>query len=166
MDPFVFETGVEGGADVGETEMVLFKGSPIHGTGGFAKAAIGKGARILEYLGERISKGESLRRCEQSNAFIFALNDELDLDGNVPWNPARFINHSCAPNCEAEKDDDHIWIIATRDIRAGEEITFNYGYGLEDYKDYPCRCGSPDCVGYMVAEEFFEHVLSRRANRL
>ena len=146
-----------------ETELILFKDSPIHGTGGFAKTPIRKGTRIVEYLGERISKGESLRRCERNNGFIFTLNDEQDLDGNVAWNPARFINHSCAPNCEAEKDDDRIWIIATRDVRAGEEITFNYGYDLEDYKDYLCHCGSPQCVGYIVAEEFFEHVLSRRA---
>jgi SET domain-containing protein len=149
-----------------ETALVLFKCSPIHGTGGFAKTAIRNGTRILEYLGERISKGESLRRCEQNNAFIFTLNDVQDLDGNVAWNPARLINHSCAPNCEAEKDDDRIWIIATRDIQAGEEITFNYGYDLEDYKDYPCQCGSPKCVGYIVAEEFFEHVLSRKAGSL
>ena len=146
-----------------EAELLLFKTSPIHGTGGFATTAIRKGTRILEYLGERISKSESLRRCEQNNAYIFTLNDEQDLDGNVPWNPARFINHSCAPNCEAEKDEDHIWVIATRDIQAGEEITFNYGYDLADYKDYPCLCGAPNCVGYMVAEEYFEHVLSRKA---
>jgi hypothetical protein len=106
-----------------------------------------------------------LRRCEQNNAYIFTLNDKQDLDGNVPWNPARFINHSCAPNCEAEKDDDRIWVIATRDIRAGEEITFNYGYDLVDYKDSPCLCGAPNCVGYMVAEEFFEHVLGRKAGQ-
>ncbi len=148
-----------------ETELVVFKASPIHGTGGFAKQAIRAGTPILEYLGERISKGESLRRCVQNNAFIFTLNDEQDLDGDVPWNPARLINHSCAPNCEAELEDDRIWIIATRDIAAGEEITFNYGYDLVDYRDYPCQCGSPACVGYMVAEEFFEHVLSRKASR-
>jgi uncharacterized protein len=149
-----------------ETELVEFKDSPIHGAGGFAKVAVRKGTRIVEYLGERISKGESLRRCEQNNAFIFTLNDEQDLDGDVAWNPARLLNHSCAPNCEAEKDVDRIWIIATRDILAGEEITFNYSYDLVDYKDYPCCCGSPQCVGYMVAEEFFEHVLSRKAGRL
>jgi|ERR1035437_942843 SET domain-containing protein len=163
MDQFVFETGVEGGHHVAETELVLFRGSSIHGTGGFAKTTVRKGTPILEYLGERINKGESLRRCERNNEYIFTLNDEQDLDGNVAWNPARFINHSCAPNCEAEKDADRIWIVATRDIRAGEEITFNYGYDLEDYKDYPCRCGSPNCLGYIVAEEFFEHVLSRKA---
>ena len=146
-----------------EAELLLFNTSPIHGTGGFAKTAIRKGTRILEYLGEKITKSESLSRCEQNNAYIFTLNDQQDLDGNVPWNPARFINHSCAPNCEAEKDDDRIWVIATRDIGAGEEITFNYGYDLVDYKDSPCLCGAPNCVGYMVAEEYFEHVLSRKA---
>ena len=119
----------------------------------------------MEYVGERISKTESLRRCEQNNEYIFALNEEQDLDGNVAWNPARFLNHSCAPNCEAELEDGRIWIVATRDLRAGEEITFNYGYDLVDYREYPCRCGSPHCVGYIVAEEFFEHVLSRQATR-
>jgi len=146
-----------------QTELVVFKCSPIHGTGGFAKTAIFKGTRIVEYLGESVTKGESLRRCEQNNAFIFTLNDEQDLDGNVAWNPARFLNHSCTPNSDAELDNNRIWIIASRDILAGEEITFNYGYDLEAYKDYPCQCGSAGCVGYMVAEEFFEHVLSRKA---
>jgi SET domain-containing protein len=165
MDQSVIETGVEGSDEAAATELVLFKGSPIHGTGGFAKTAIRKGTRVIEYLGERISKSESLRRCEQNNAFIFRLSDEQDLDGNVAWNPARFINHSCAPNCEAEMVEGRIWVIATRDIGAGEEITFNYGYDLEDYKDYPCCCGSPNCVGYVVAEVFFEYVLSRKAGQ-
>ena len=148
---------------VAETELNVFKASTIDGTGGFAKTGIHKGTRIVEYLGEKINKAESLRRCEANNAYIFTLNDEQDLDGDVAWNPARFINHSCAPNCEAEKDEDRIWIVAARDIEAGEEITFNYGYDLEAYEDYPCQCGSPQCVGYMVAEEFFEHVLRRKA---
>ncbi|HOX58903.1 MAG TPA: SET domain-containing protein-lysine N-methyltransferase [Candidatus Paceibacterota bacterium] len=144
---------------------VAFGPSPIHGLGGFAKAAIGKGARILEYVGERISKSESLRRCEQDNGYIFSLNSEQDLDGDVAWNPARLFNHSCTPNCEAQMEDERIWIVAKRDIAPGEEITFNYNYDLVDYQDHPCRCGSPMCVGYMVAEEFFEHVLSRKAGR-
>jgi hypothetical protein len=147
-----------------ETELLVFKGSPIHGRGGFAKTPIGRGTRVIEYIGERISKSESLRRCEQNNEFIFTLSEELDLDGNVAWNPARLLNHSCAPNCEAELEDDHIWIVATRDIQTGEEITFNYGYDLVDYRDYLCRCGAPDCVGYIVAEEFFDHVLSRKGD--
>ncbi len=116
------------------------------------------GACVLEYVGEIINKAESLRRCEANNEYIFSLDDECDVDGNVPWNPARLINHSCAPNCEAVLGEGRIWIVATRDIAAGEELTFNYGFDLEDYRNYPCACGAPNCVGYIVAEEFFEHV--------
>ncbi len=141
-----------------ETEWVIFKQSPIHGLGAFARRNLPAGTYVLEYLGRRIDKAESLRQCEQNNEYIFTLSDEEDLDGNVPWNPARFINHSCEPNCEAVLEDGHIWIVARRDLRAGEEVTFNYGFDLVDYREYPCRCGAANCVGYMVAEEFFEHV--------
>lgn len=137
--------------------------SPIHGSGGFARRPIPKGTRLIEYLGERISKSESLRRCIADNHYIFTLTDELDLDGDVPWNPARFINHSCGPNCEAEHDAGRIWILALRDIAAGEELSFNYGYDLEDYRDHPCRCGALNCVGFIVAEEFFDHVRKQNA---
>jgi SET domain-containing protein len=106
-------------------------------------------------VGERICKEESLTRCFAHNEFIFTLDDEFDLDGGVEWNPARLINHSCEPNCDAEMIDGRIWIVANRNIRAGDEITFNYNYDLEDYLDHPCRCGAPGCVGYMIAEEFF-----------
>ena len=141
---------------------IIFKASGIHGLGGFARAGIAAGARVLEYVGEKITKAESLLRCEAHNEYIFALDDEFDLDGNVSWNPARLLNHSCAPNCEAELEGGHIWIIATCAIAAGEELTFNYGYDLEDYRDYPCRCGAAGCVGYMVATEFFEQVRERQ----
>jgi len=141
-----------------ETGLIVFRNSPIHGRGGFATKKIRQGSRVIEYVGERIGKDESLRRCEQNNEFIFSLNDSQDLDGNVPWNPARFINHSCTPNCEATLDEDRIWLCALRDVEPGEEITFNYGFDLVDYKDYPCHCGSSNCVRYIVAEEFFPHV--------
>jgi hypothetical protein len=149
---------------VAESELALFKASTIHGVGGFAKARIPAGTRILEYVGEKISKPESLRRCEADNEYIFALNDHQDLDGNVDWNPARFINHSCSPNCEAELEAERIWIVANRNINPGEELTFNYGFDLEDYRKYPCRCGSPGCVGFIVSDEFFEHI--RRQQQL
>lgn len=141
-----------------ETELISFRRSRIHGRGGYARADIAAGTRLIEYVGEKITKAESLRLCEADNEYIFTLDDEHDLDGNVPWNPARFINHGCAPNCEAEWDEERIWIVALRDIRAGDELTFNYGYDLEDYREHPCRCGAETCVGYIVAEEFFEHV--------
>jgi SET domain-containing protein len=137
------------------TQRLVFKPSSIHGTGGFARAGILAGTRVIEYTGERITKAESLRRCERNNNYIFALDEEHDLDGRTERNPARLLNHSCAPNCEAVLEDDRIWVVALRDIRAGEEITFNYGYDLEDYRDHPCRCGAPGCVGYIVAEDLF-----------
>jgi SET domain-containing protein len=148
---------------VTETEWVSIRSSSIHGTGGFARRDIPAGTRFMEYVGEKIDKPESLRRCEADNEFIFTLDHQTDLDGNVSWNPARFLNHSCAPNCEAELIDGRIWIAAMRLIRAGEELTFNYGFDLEDYKNYPCRCGAANCVGFIVAEEFFEHVRRQRA---
>ena len=141
-----------------KSELVLLKASSIHSIGGFARVDIPSGTRVIEYLGEIISKQESLARCEGSNEYIFAIDEERDLDGNVDWNPARFLNHSCEPNCEAQFFGGHIWIVAIRDVRAGEELTFNYSYDLADYREHPCHCGAKKCVGYIVAEEFFEHV--------
>ena len=145
-----------------ETKSVRIDRSPIHGLGGFAKTAIPKGARVIEYLGIKISKQESLRRCEADSEYIFAINDEWDLDGNVEGNPARFLNHSCSPNCEVVLENERLWIVASRDIPPGEEITFNYGYDLESYQEHPCRCGSPNCIGYIVAVELFDHVAKNR----
>ena len=143
---------------VAETELVVFKRSVIHGCGGFAKTPIAQGTRVIEYTGVKIDKQESLRRCELNNEFIFSLDDERDLDGSVEWNLARFINHSCEPNCETELDEGRVWIVTLRDIESGEELSFNYGYDLEDYRQHPCTCGAVECVGYIVAEEFFEQV--------
>jgi len=148
---------------VPDTALVCFCPSAIHGIGGFAKADIAAGTRVIKYVGEKITKAESLRRCESANEYIFSLDDTHDLDGNVTWNPARFLNHSCDPNCETEPDGGRIWIVARCGIRAGEEITFNYGYDLEDYREHPCRCGASDCIGYIVAEELFEHVRKQHA---
>ena len=139
-------------------ELLEVRRSAIHGTGGYARSGIAAGTRIIEYVGERISKEESNRRCEAENEYIFSIDEKWDLDGKVPWNPARFINHSCAPNCEAEWDDARIFINSLRDIKQGEELTFNYNYDLEDYKEHPCRCGTSSCVGYIVAEEYFDQV--------
>lgn len=139
------------------------KKSSIHGNGVFAARDIKDGERIVEYLGERITKQESNRRgLEQEKkskktgegaVYIFELDDEYDIDGNFEYNDARFINHACETNCEAENIDGHIWIVATRDIKKGEEILYNYGYALEHFFEHPCRCGKPNCVGYIVAVE-------------
>ncbi len=133
---------------------IEFRASPIHGTGGFARVAIPAGTRVIPYLGRKISKEESLRQCQSNNRFLFYFDDEFDLDGDVDWNPARLLNHSCDPNCEARRVDEGIVMVAKRDIQAGEEVTFDYGYDLVDYREHPCRCGAPNCVGYILAEEF------------
>ncbi len=141
------------------------RASGIHGMGIFARRDIPQGSCVIEYLGERVSKAESLRRRKQGNFFVFIVTEQFDLDGAVEWNPARFINHSCTPNCDAQMEEEHIWIIARCDIRAGEELSFNYGYDLQDYEDHLCRCGSPECLGFMVAEEHFEDVRRKEARK-
>jgi SET domain-containing protein len=140
---------------------LVFQTSTIHGTGGFASGDIPAGTRIIQYRGEKISKAESVRRCELNNEYIFSFDEDYDLDGSVEWNPARFINHSCAPNCEAQFIDGQIWIVAIRAISAREELTFNYGYDFEDFESHPCRCGAADCIGFILAEEYFEEARRR-----
>lgn len=142
---------------------VAFRKSPIHGMGGFARATIRKGARIIEYLGEKLDKAEAQRRCEAGNVYVFEVTEDFDIDGNVEWNPARWINHSCNPNAETEIIDGHVYVVATRTIRTGEEIVYNYNFDLSEYEDYPCNCGAEQCIGFMVAEEHWPEVRRRLA---
>lgn len=145
----------------------LFKifSSPIHNDGLKATKDIRKGTRIIEYLGEKITKEESNRRAwarikeakkdGKGAVYIFELNRKYDIDGNYSYNLARLINHSCEPNCEAEIAEDRIWIKALRKINQGEEFSFDYGYSLDNFEDHPCLCGSTNCVGYIVSAELW-----------
>jgi SET domain-containing protein len=137
-------------------QLIEIRRSRIHGRGLFARRDIAAGSRLIQYVGRTIPKEQSADLCLRQNAYIFTLSERDDLDGKVGWNPARLINHSCEPNCDAELDDrDRIWIISRRAISRGEELTYNYGYDLTDFMNYPCRCGARTCLGYMVAEELF-----------
>src|SRR5215469_3170455 len=147
-----------------DTRKFFTRPSLIHGQGCFAPHAIAAGARVIEYVGEKIDKAESLRRCEAGNEYIFGLDETHDLDGCMERNIARFINHSCAPNCEAVPEGGKIWMMALRDIAPGEELTFNYGYDLIDYREHPCHCGSSGCAGYIVAAEYVEDIRNRSAH--
>jgi uncharacterized protein len=138
--------------------LIVFKSSAIHGMGGFARRDIRRGKRIVEYVGIKLSKTKAQTELDKQNVYIFTLNDAHDIDGSVEWNPARFLNHSCKPNCEVEIVRGRIWIYALCDIKVGEELTYNYSYDFEDYEHRPCNCGAPNCVGYMVAEQFFDTV--------
>ena len=146
-----------------EEKIYEVRKAPIHGNGVFAARDIKKGERIIEYLGEKISKEESNRRGLEREelakktgdgaVYIFELDDNWDIDGNFDYNDARFINHACRTNSESICEDGHIYVYATRDIAKGEEILYNYGYSFEHFLDHPCKCGFPECVGYIVAVE-------------
>ncbi len=132
--------------------------SKIHAQGAFARKDIPKGTRIVEYKGPKLTREASQRAMDDGNAYIFHLNDEEDIDGSVLWNIGRYVNHSCGPNLECLVVEERVWLDALRDIKKGEELTWNYGYGLESFETRQCRCGQAQCSGYMVAEDDFEKV--------
>jgi SET domain-containing protein len=145
----------------GQSKLCEVRNSEIHGRGVYASTFIPKETRIIEYIGELIGKDESEKRALKQHArsvdsgdaavYIFTLSKNYDIDGNVPWNTARLINHSCNPNCEAWIVGRKIFIYSLRDIQKGEELSFDYGFDIECYEDHLCRCGSPECIGYIVA---------------
>ena len=126
--------------------------SPIEGQGLFAAQPIKKGTRIMQYSGEKIAKDESAQRLVQGNNYIFELNERYDIDGSPGWNTARYINHSCDPNCDVEITTRTIWIVALRNIKAGEELSYNYGF---EAKKYRCNCGANNCCGYILDAKYW-----------
>jgi hypothetical protein len=141
----------------------VIKQSKIAGRGGFAKRDIAKGERILEYLGERISHAEADDRYDdhaqaQHHTFLFSVTRSVVIDGAVNGNDARFLNHSCAPNCEALIEDARVFIEAITDIPKDAELTYDYAYtrdGSEtpddEFRLYGCKCGAPKCRGTILA---------------
>ena len=142
--------------------------SEIHGNGVFAVSAISKGQKVVRYLGKMRSHAEVDElygdEDETGHTFLFTLNDDWVIDANSKGNVARWINHSCDPNCESSveedargrSDHDKIFIEAIRDIAAGEELTYNYGIVLDQphtaarKKLWGCRCGAQNCTGTML----------------
>jgi len=141
------------------------KKSKIHGTGIVASQNIKKGTTIIQYIGEKISKKEGDRRSterikkylgkkNEGSVYIFELNKRYDIDGSLSYNKARFINHSCNPNCEVDIINNEIWVISIKNIKIGEELNYDYGYPFdkEDYKDHICKCGSKNCIKYIISQ--------------
>ncbi|MCC7479758.1 SET domain-containing protein-lysine N-methyltransferase [bacterium] len=133
----------------------------IHGNGIFAARDIRKGEMVIEYLGEIISEEEAMRRYDDDNqrrhhTFLFGLADGSYIDGGAEGNEAKYINHSCEPNCEAFEEDGRILIYAIRRIREGDELTYDYklqrdGKPKKSWKKlYACGCGSKKCRGTML----------------
>jgi hypothetical protein len=143
---------------------VAVRNSPIHGRGVFAVNAIAKGARILEYTGERMSHAEADRRYGDlhdgsSHTMLFAATDKVVIDATKRGGPARWINHSCAPNCEANEEDGRVFIDAIRPIRPGQELSYDYNLVLEERhtpklkREHPCHCGAPKCRGTLLGSK-------------
>jgi uncharacterized protein len=132
--------------------------SHIAGQGLFAGQDIKKDTKIIRYIGEKITHEESDRRLDAGNVYIFGLNERYAIDGDTPKNTARFINHSCEPNCQTEQFGNTIWIVAIRDIVAGEELTYNYEYEIDNEPPEPCYCGAPRCCGYILGPQYWDRL--------
>jgi uncharacterized protein len=150
-----------GGFDV--RRRLLLRSSGIHGKGVFARERIPAGARLIEYRGERISNEEADRRYplgdEPHHTFLFSVDDEIVIDAAFRGNMARWINHCCEPNCDAVIEDGRVYIESVREIAAGEELTYDYNFILEERhtpaqkRRYPCICGAPGCRGTILAKK-------------
>lgn len=125
------------------------RGSKIHHRGVFAACDIKKGIRVIEYTGKKLTLAQVAR---SKSDYLFQLNSKVHIDGK---NTARYINHSCDPNCEVDISKGQIWIKTIREIKKGEELVYSYSYDLEESKDYPCGCGVKKCVGYILAEHYW-----------
>jgi SET domain-containing protein len=147
-------------------EFIHLTQSKIHSNGVFASKFIPKGTKIIEYTGELISKEEGTKRSTISHnehkkdsskggVYIFDIDEEHDLDGNTENNYAKYINHSCEPNCEFDGEGKKIWVNSIKDIQKNEELSINYGFVWDekDYHDHPCLCGSKKCIGYILDED-------------
>ena len=142
--------------------------SRIQGTGAFARVDIPKGTEVVEYRGRRMTHAQIdrfyTRVPDNGHTFLFTLNDRYVIDANFDGNIARWINHSCRPNCEAVIEEnadgdlrrDRVLIETIRPLRAGEELTYDYGIDVGERitpalkKLWVCRCGARGCIGTML----------------
>lgn len=151
-----------------------------HGLGIFAVKPIRAGTRIIEYTGELISHDEGERRYptpadgheEPEHTYLLQLDDDRVIDANIGGNDARFINHSCAPNCEPMPAGDRMWIVSVRNIRVGEELAYDYAIELDEphtaarKKRFPCACRARTCRGSILKPKYQPyHALVRAARR-
>jgi len=136
--------------------------SGVHGKGVFALQPIAKGEMVIEYKGEVINWKEALRRhphdpSDPNHTFYFHIDERNVIDAKVGGNAARWINHACEPNCEADEIDGRVFIKALRTIKPGEELFYDYGLIIDDRytpklkKQFACHCGSKKCRGTMLA---------------
>jgi SET domain-containing protein len=136
--------------------------SGVHGKGVFALQDLAEGETLIEYVGEVISWDEAQDRHphdpkDPNHTFYFHVNEDRVIDALFGGNSSRWINHSCNPNCEADEDNDRIFIKAIRNIKAGEELNYDYGLIIDEpytkklKAEYPCWCGAKNCRGTLLS---------------
>ena len=137
-------------------KLYKIKKSNIDNKGLYASKNIKAKKIVIYYKGKLVTKKEVEKNPKFDNdkaIYLFNLNSKYDLDGDFKYNTARLINHSCDPNCEVTGKGTKLWISSIRDIKKGEELSYDYGFGFDEYyKDFPCKCRSPNCCGYIVRE--------------
>jgi SET domain-containing protein len=144
------------------TRRIQVRRSGVHGKGVFALVDIAEGETLIEYVGEIISWEEAQERhphdpSDPNHTFYFHVNEDKVIDAVNGGNSSRWINHSCDPNCEADEDNDRIFIKALRNIHAGEELNYDYGLIIDEpytpklKAEYPCWCGSANCRKTLLA---------------
>ena len=151
-------------ASSGSTRRYSVRRSAIHGRGVFALVDVPKGTRLMEYLGERISHKEADRRYAKlhensAHTMLFAVNDEVVIDATKKGSSARFINHSCSPNCEAIEEEGRIFLETIRAVKAGQELTYDYNLILDEphtskvKKLHECYFGTKKCRGTVLGKK-------------
>ncbi len=135
---------------------VEVRDSSVHGRGVYATQLIRKGARIIEYAGKRMAWADVPNDDDDPHTFIFGLDHGQVINAEIDGNEARWINHSCDPNCEAIGEDGGIFIYALRDIQPGEELSYDYALQLDEpitkklIREHKCHCGTSRCRGTML----------------
>jgi hypothetical protein len=156
-----------------DAPMFEVRRSGIHGRGAYATRSIPQGTRVVEYLGDRITHEQADARYaakgqDDGHTFLFVVSSRVVIDAGVGGNEARFINHSCDPNCDTVIENERVFIESVRDIEPGEELAYEYGLTWETTDDseelanYTCRCGAARCRGTMLAEEPLDKRKARR----
>ena len=138
--------------------LIQVRQSAVHGRGVFAVRPIRKGQRIIEYTGRRVPWKSIPANVNGTHTFLFGVNDGTEvIDPKIGGNEARWINHSCQPNCEAIEDErGRVFIYALREIRVGEELSYDYQLQVDERitravkAENKCHCGSPNCRGNML----------------
>ena len=145
-----------------DTRRIQTRRSGVHGKGVFALTDLAEGETIIEYVGEVISWKEALRRhphdpTDPNHTFYFQIDEKQVIDAKYGGNSSRWINHACKPNCEADEDGGRVFIKALRNIKAGDELFYDYGLIIDGrhtkklLAEYPCWCGAKKCRGTLIA---------------